>query len=113
MVCRDCLHNEMCYATHTDDSPTCCDFKDRSKYVLKGEPKTVGDRIRSMNDTNLANFLSAIADKGETPWSKPFEERICRVCPTNSFDDCKCPPGVGIAWWLKLPVDSISANDAP
>lgn len=39
MTCKDCLHNEMCYATHTDDSPTCCDFKDRSRYVVreKGE----------------------------------------------------------------------------
>ena len=38
-TCKECLHNEMCYATHTDDSPACCDFKDRSKYVVreKGE----------------------------------------------------------------------------
>ena len=37
--CKDCIHNEMCYATHTDDSPSCCDFKDRSRYVVreKGE----------------------------------------------------------------------------
>ena len=38
-TCKECLHNEMCYATHTDDSPTCCDFKERSRYVVreKGE----------------------------------------------------------------------------
>lgn len=23
----------MCYSTHTDDSPTCCDFKDKSRYI--------------------------------------------------------------------------------
>lgn len=33
MTCKDCLHNEMCYGTHTDDSPTCCDFKDKSRYI--------------------------------------------------------------------------------
>lgn len=33
MTCKDCIHNEMCYATHTDDSPTCCDFKDKSRYI--------------------------------------------------------------------------------
>lgn len=38
-TCKECLHNEMCYATHIDDSPACCDFKDCSKYVVreKGE----------------------------------------------------------------------------
>ena len=33
MTCKDCIHNEMCYATHTDESPTCCDFKDKSRFV--------------------------------------------------------------------------------
>lgn len=42
-TCKDCLHNEMCYATHTDDSPTCCDFADRSEWVHL--PRKVGDRI--------------------------------------------------------------------
>lgn len=32
-TCKDCLHNEMCYDTHIDDSPTCCDFTDCSKWV--------------------------------------------------------------------------------
>ena len=38
-TCKECLHDEMCYATHTDDSPACCNFKDCSKYVVreKGE----------------------------------------------------------------------------
>lgn len=124
MTCRDCLHYEACLGVmeavgiHSDFfgfnvEDRCDTFADRAKYILKGEPKTEGDRIRAMNDTNLAKFLSSIADKGETPWSKPFEERICRGCPSNPFDDCKCPPGVDIAWWLKLLVDSISVNDAP
>lgn len=42
-TCKDCLHNEMCYATHTDDSPTCCDFTDRSEWVHL--PCRAGDSI--------------------------------------------------------------------
>ena len=33
MTCKECLHNEMCYATHTDNSPACCDFKDKNRFV--------------------------------------------------------------------------------
>ena len=33
MTCKDCIHNEVCYGTHTDDSPTCCDFKDKSRFI--------------------------------------------------------------------------------
>ena len=33
MTCKDCIHNEMCYGTHTDESPTCCDFKDKSRFI--------------------------------------------------------------------------------
>ena len=43
MTCKDCLHNEMCYGTHTDDSPTCCDFKDKSLYIEL--PCKVGDKV--------------------------------------------------------------------
>lgn len=32
-TCKDCLHNEICYGTHTDNSPTCCDFADCSEWV--------------------------------------------------------------------------------
>ena len=41
MTCKDCIHNEMCFGTHTDDSPTCCDFKDKSRYIEL--PCKVGD----------------------------------------------------------------------
>ena len=43
MTCKDCIHNEMCYGTHTDDSPTCCDFKDKSRSIEL--PCKVGDTI--------------------------------------------------------------------
>lgn len=43
MTCKDCIHNEMCYGTHTDESPTCCDFLDRSEWVHL--PCKVGDKV--------------------------------------------------------------------
>lgn len=43
MTCKDCIHNEMCFGTHTDDSPTCCDFKDKSRYIEL--PCKVGDKV--------------------------------------------------------------------
>ena len=42
-ACKDCIHNEMCFGTHTDDSPTCCDFKDKSRYIEL--PCKVGDIV--------------------------------------------------------------------
>lgn len=42
-MCKDCIHNEMCYGTHTDESPTCCDFKDKSRYIEL--PCKVGDTV--------------------------------------------------------------------
>ena len=33
MTCKDCIHIDMCFLTHTDDSPTCCNFKDKSQYI--------------------------------------------------------------------------------
>lgn len=42
-TCKNCLHNEMCCGTHTDNSPTCCDFTDRSEWVHL--PCKVGDKV--------------------------------------------------------------------
>lgn len=33
MKCQECIHNEMCYATHTDDSHACCNFKNAADVV--------------------------------------------------------------------------------
>ena len=32
-TCKECLHNEMCYATHTDESPACCDYNAAQKWI--------------------------------------------------------------------------------
>lgn len=40
-TCKNCLHNEMYCGTHTENSPTCCDFTDCSEWVHL--PCKVGD----------------------------------------------------------------------
>ena len=32
-ICKECIHNEMCYATHTDESPACCDYKPVQRWI--------------------------------------------------------------------------------
>lgn len=44
-TCKECIHNEMCYATHTDDSPCCCDFKDKSKWKEQKRGEWINARI--------------------------------------------------------------------
>ena len=53
-TCKDCLHNEMCYGTHTDDSPTCCDFKDKSRYIEL--PCKVGDVMYQVTRNFISEF---------------------------------------------------------
>lgn len=50
MTCKDCIHNEVCYGTHIDDSPTCCDFKDKSRFVEL--PCKVGTYVYFITDVN-------------------------------------------------------------
>ena len=32
-ICKECIHNEMCYATHTDESHACCDYKAVQRWI--------------------------------------------------------------------------------
>lgn len=32
-ICKECIHNEMCYATHADESPACCDYKAVQRWI--------------------------------------------------------------------------------
>lgn len=82
---------------------------------------TNADRIRSMSDEELAEFLDQIAYARETPWSIPFQKKICNNCPTTTctvegyhhpmelnecdFADGECPHGSDIVWWLKQPAE--------
>ena len=31
--CKECVHSEMCFLTHIDGSPACCEYKDRNNLV--------------------------------------------------------------------------------
>lgn len=81
---------------------------------------TNADRIRAMSDKELEEFLSGIAYGRGTPWSEPFERRLCDRCPTvhgtyesgveDDFHECdfvdgKCPHGSAIVWWLQQPAE--------
>lgn len=88
----------------------------KTKYVM-----TNANKIRSMSDEELAEFLSGIAYGRETPWSKVFEEKCCKSYPVTKceisdylnpmflhecdFDDGKCPHGSDVEWWLRQPAE--------
>lgn len=89
--------------------------------VTDSHQMTNADRIRSMSDEELAEFLDQIAYARETPWSIPFQKKICNNCPTTTctvegyhhpmelnecdFADGECPHGSDIVWWLKQPAE--------
>ena len=82
---------------------------------------TNGDRIRSMSDEALADFLAGIAYARNTPWSEPFSNTFCKTCPTVEvtlegyhepmnltecdFSDGVCPHGRDMVWWLQQPAE--------
>ena len=61
--CRECLHDEMCFSTHTGDSPACCDFLDAARYhdIMQAEregrvvilPCRVGDTLFMLKDGSI------------------------------------------------------------
>lgn len=53
-TCKDCLHDEMCYATHTGYSPACCDFAARD--YLQWIPVT--DRLPELIPCNAGTAYS-------------------------------------------------------
>lgn len=93
-------------------------------YLLEDEVesvvKTNEERLNEMSIEEKAEFLSKIAYSRETPWSKPFQEKFCKNCPTikcelESYDnplflhecdfvDGECSHGSDIVWWLQQPV---------
>ena len=86
----------------------------------KFNAKTNAQKIRAMSDEELAEFLSSIAYRRETPWSWLFTAKFCKKCPTVhctyesgteddlhecDFVDGKCPHGSDIVWWLQQPCE--------
>ena len=87
-------------------------------------PPTNADRIRSMNDDQLRDFLEDVANNGiEAIWSKEFSTKFCDSCPTITaklegydremdfheceFADGKCPHGNELDWWLRQTAEEV------
>ena len=92
--CKTCCHDggdigfcDKCYYNHILEEkgipPT--------EYEAKPKPITNADRIRSMTDEELANFLDRV-EMGDIDYSKTF----CDLCDGfyNCHDDC-------LVGWLK------------
>ena len=66
-------------------------YKQKIAEYLKPEPKTNADRIRTMTDEELADWVTLMVCK----------HRSCGNCPMSDW----CTPGRGIADWIKSPVE--------
>lgn len=80
---------------------------------LESYTMTNADRIRSMTNEQLRNFLDKF--RVET-FTEPFGEKFCKNCPTTEgtveggliplrlsecdFEDGVCPHGDALLWWL-------------
>lgn len=98
-----------------------CIFSDECFEPEEIKLKTNADRIRSMSDEKLADFLSSIAFEGDVLWADQFIEKLCKSCPTITctvdgdhcqvnlkecdFEDGKCPHGSEVMWWLRQPAE--------
>lgn len=81
MTCKNCIHNEMCYATHTDDSPTCCDFTDSSKYMVREKGKW-----EEHNGITVCPCCHAMFDKPLTMIQIPATFENPNFCPNCGAD---------------------------
>lgn len=82
------------------------------------KPKTNADKIRSMSNEELRDFLDGF--RVET-FSEPFGDKFCKNCPTTEgtiqggliplrFNECDfadgvCPHGDSLTWWLSQPAE--------
>ena len=111
---KECCHNDAC-----ESFDTCIECWD--EWAERNPPMTNGDRIRSMSDEELANFLLNVAYAGSDPWAVPFARKLCDNCPTVEckiqetgqtmdfhecdFADGKCPHGTDVVWWMRQPAE--------
>ena len=87
---------------------------------------TNAERIRAMDDEELADLLAEITYSGKGPWEEPFERLFCETCPAPEYtlDDGRklalhecdsggyeCPHGRDIVWWLGQPVKRRTGKD--
>lgn len=90
-TCKDCLHNEMCYGTHTDNSPTCCEFTDRSEWVHL--PCRVGDTVYTIYNASLSHYKVVEIIINDFVWAKLYngeysgEYKSKLICLDFSFNE--------------------------
>ena len=81
--CRECLHDEMCFSTHTGDSPACCDFLDAARYheIMQAEregrlvilPCKIGDEFWTEYCNKVQKVkVSMITQKADKTWKVRF-----------------------------------------
>lgn len=115
--CKNCnnLNSNGWWCEMVHDSPDTEMLRDCRHFWQK----TNGDKIRAMNNEELARFLTDV-HLGEEPWDVAFLREICGKCPSEEvvivgsgrtlnlhecdFEDGKCPHGKPIGWWLEQPV---------
>lgn len=93
MKCRNCRHLYKGWCAHKLDSPD-SDLDRECKDYMQA---THADRIRSMSDEELAEFISRIeiGDFGPQVYGKTF----CDMCKGQyECDDCRL-------WWLQQPAE--------
>ena len=81
-LCKECIHNEMCYATHTDESPACCDYKAVQRWI------PVTERL-----PENSNAVLCITRKGN-----PFVGRY-----DHKWNHWAVSGSVTITHWMPLP----------
>lgn len=94
-------------------SPTCSLFGDccaAFETQRKSRVVTNADRIRSMSDEELAEFLEHIAYESDPVWTEPFDKAFCQTCSAEPCFARACPNGKGSLWWLKQPPEE-EANE--
>lgn len=98
-ICDKCM-NFPC-GEETNMIIVCCDFEEKPKV------HTNADRIRSMSDYDLADWIANILTcHGAMSSSKEFDfDRYCIDCPLNKC--CNDQPSDNIEDWLKSPVEEV------
>ena len=66
---------------------------------------TNADRLRAMDDAQLADFLHESILAADTPWNYAFSKVFCDACePESCNTDQECPHGRPVDWWLRQEV---------
>lgn len=85
------------------------DIPSKSYDHLWSRPMTNAEKIRSMSNKELRDFLDKFRVETHT---EPFGKKFCKCCPTvgtTEYKECEfvdgvCPHGDSLTWWLEQKV---------